>query len=448
MSNILLVIFSMVFFLWGCTQYRPGEAKNFPIKTYLAELPEKESINASIYNYEIILARVKREYENKNYQGVLTNYDFYLKTFTESPVDNESEINYWVGMAILNSLNDENIINRLSFADRLMEEPRKQVNYSLKVNQKDDQLEYDKSHLKKIILDRNDFFFEKKALREIYLDNLKRLSQHPSNKKAIHDENLKYFRFLATRYPDFIPYQEFNSLLTNEDYLDPQLLSRRQKEVLKNLRAILAKVNPNSYEPMLLDESIYFSTDETLIVRSRPHEIASRNIARIELWQPFKITHFLTGEDEQKWYWVEYQENRRGFVKLNEKQLKIYSPKIKVVRNYFELYNLYGKGGYLEVVEGISKMLNKQELFLKERSLVFLEKTLGKIGRRATSKENPFTKFALKYPKYFYLYEKEWYLKSSDSLLFLILELNPKTSMLQYFDGFDIYVKLVNEKKK
>ncbi len=438
-----LIIYFLVFLsLLNCSS--PEEKiTGFPQQKFLSELPEEESINASLYHYELILARVKKNFEQQKYYAVLEDYDFYLEVFDEFRITDESELNYYIGLTILE------LVATPEFFSFIKQKPKRMLYYNLKREKGKQKFAYDKTHFQKIISDRNDYFFEKQAIRELYLDELQLLnSVLEKNKKKIHDENFEYLNYLLTRFPDFIAYDKLILLLRDKWFLEYAYLASGQKMALENIKKILLTFNQKNYNTTFFQDNIYFPEQEEIFIRSRSHEISSRNLGRIELWQPFKIVYSLIGEDGHEWYWIEYQNNRYGFIR-KKKKMKAYSKNLVSVKTYWDLYNLYNEKKYLQVIENLSEIMQKQELFLKERNLVFLKKTLDAIGERATSKGNIFTSFALEYPAYFVLYEKEWYLKSSDNVLFLLLETNPKTLMLQYFDGFDIDLESkINENEK
>ncbi len=430
----------------GSTETNPTTSElRFDPEKYLEKLPEEESINASLYNYELILNQVRSAYSKKEFFKVLSNYNNYVEIFEESRVDDESEINYWVGKTILElTQNKHSTANFLEYLKGNLRESLKensQLAFRLSVKKDDARgLTYDKTHFKQILTERNNYFFEKKALKETYLDGLTQLEK---NNRRINNKNFNHLYFLVTRYPDFLPYTLMKGLFENGSFIQDSLLSKNQKERLGIAENILEQFNLEKHEKNIgvshsftKAQKIFFSAENEAIVRSRTHPIASRNLERLELWQPFVVLYSLKGEDAEDWLLIEYAEGYQGFIRadLKKKEFDLASDGVK---DFFMAYQFFLNGEYVKVMEVLSPAIKKQNLFLRERSITLMNQTVAEIGRRATSLNSVYTKFALQYPAFFSIYEKEWYLESSDNLLFFLLEQNFDSRLIQYFDGFD-----------
>lgn len=438
----LNILFFIIIFLFQCN----SENK---INRYLNNIPQEESINASIYNYEIILAKMAKRFNQKDYYGVIFEYEKYLKIFEESEISIGNEMNYWVGMSIKRLVDDEDFLNfiltkkirkkwyGIEFEEKYYSNTKKLI--------KPKKITYNRQQFLAIIKDRSNEKIEKKAMQEIYLSFFTNVKE-----KADNQNNFNYLYKIIARYPELFSKLQCQKLISQKINVD--WLSKTNQEKLAKLYKILdIQIQAESSIDKDKFNRWFLSINNEVVVFNRSSWITSRNLTSIKLWEPFNIINQVEGEDGNTWYYVLYHNQQKGFIDAQSRDnlMEINPSKKKPMLSsgknfplYIKAYQAYLKKDYLSGIEYLSTFLiqikkSDDQKFFLERAFYFQSLLLHEIAIRSTSINNIYTDFALEHPSYFEVSDNEINLLNTDFFLKKIILLNPNSSMLQYFDGFN-----------
>ena len=94
---MIRIIVLICLLLLGSCAYLPFSRNG--LKTYHELLPEKEEINASLYNYELICGKMAANCASGLYMAALSNALEYLGTFQAE--DERGVINYYLAESVL-----------------------------------------------------------------------------------------------------------------------------------------------------------------------------------------------------------------------------------------------------------------------------------------------------------------------------------------------------------
>ncbi len=380
-------------------------------------IPQEETVNASLMHYEILCKKIQLLYEKKAYYEVFSNIDFYYKIFNQD--DDNDFIDYYLGKTINHVINEKEFFYHMEKMDsnlRFVYAVRKN-----KVNKKN-LLVYTNTHFLKIIQEKNNYEIEKKAMREILKNDFKKL-EYLSGLKIKSGQ----IDWVLKRYPDLI--KDLKELVVNENF---NLLSLQSKEI-----ADFLKLYESNHQGFAL---IAFSKNYFNILRNRMHSIRSRNLLKLELWEPITVIgKNLIGEDGEKWCYVKGHLGIKGYVLQKSLLFLTDEKELKKAKKYLKICHYFYNKRFIKVVKEVSALLNNASIkknIWEERCLVLLYRSLGEIAKRATSKNNPYTHFVYRYKGYFYLDHTKKSIISSDLVLKQLISLNRNSVFLPYFLSF------------
>lgn len=451
------VIVFLMFFL-GC-----GASSDNKLARYIKNIPEEESINASQYNYELVVVDVQAAYQKSNYYEVLKLYEHYEEVFFESPVIDESELTYWLGLSLNKIFNDSEISPssfNTNFFNYLKKNRKRKNLFAIEfegkyISNKNGEtfpthMYYKGKHFFDIINQRVDYELEKKALHEVYLQKFTTISKAGKGGRGGKGskKNFEQLYWIVTRYPDLFTKDEYNNL--KDQYLNLAELKKSDLEKLIRIDSIISIEAGASTFPHEGESRICFPVSEPIVVYNRTDWVSSRNLATIGMWEPFEVLTSLNGENTNTiWYKIRFKNERDGYIDEESYNNSCGNESLNgsMWRNmkskYLLAYKKYLEKDYLTVVEQLSEILYELENqtdespILLTRLWTFFYQNLKEIAVRSTSLNNDFTAFALKHSEYFEVSKNQINLEVDDYFLKKVIELDPESPMLQYFEGFN-----------
>lgn len=450
------------------------------LQEYLKNIPQEESVNASLYNYELFVHSMKIHLEKGENQKVGEKFREYLKTFFEGEPEDQSEVYFLAAQAIKNILrNDEEKKKLFAIRDRRFSQYLRTLYYfpyldyqgvsskrkglvllqndeqSVKANKQKKSLN-EANLFWQIVLMRENYVVEQMALKKVFLSNFLPIT---GDKSCQH--NLNYLYWSVTRYPDSWKYRKILQDSTFLPQTDAEKKKCRFAEYDQKID-LMEKVLTSQQPKRVFQEKIWaFVYPYGAVLRNRPDKLSSRNVIYIQAWQPLLILSEHIGEDEKKWFRVQHKNNRlflpadtslkivksRHSASLAKQHSNITffsglknakSGGDSMQNSYFQCYQLFSQKNYLQSIKCLVELKEKDEKIFAgpawEFFLVLLYKNLEEIGLRATAHKNKYMNFVKKYPFYFVVDEKNYNLYPSDFLLKQLLEKNPHSPMFQYFE--------------
>ena len=125
------------------------------LDSYISNLPNEESINASLKNYEIIQEEIKNNYYSGNYLRAISNAMDYFRVFESE--DEGGGINHWLHLSIILGITKSNICRELIFFN---EKDLKLLHLSILKN---NIIEYDDFFMDYQIKNRVGYYLEREA---------------------------------------------------------------------------------------------------------------------------------------------------------------------------------------------------------------------------------------------------------------------------------------------
>lgn len=466
-------VFILTFSLFSCQvvdfflNQSPNIQSQEHLRLYLENVPQDESLNASIYNYELITKAIASNIARDDNEEALRHFIRYLNTFFESEPDDQSHIYYLAAKTIKNLLQmpdgrakidelanqDQNFRQFLRTrlyspyeTDSKSEVTKRaglvivnsEINKSKKLNEA--------RFFWQVLLMRENYLWERAAFREVFFANLL-----PVKQKSDYRHNFNYLYWSISRYPDLLDYEEVlqNSLFfprrleTEEGYV---LSGNREK--IDRIKAILQSFKPvQSFKKNILA----FAYPYGVILRNRAHKITSRNVRWLEAWEPFFITALHKGEDGEIWFRVEVGKEKwflptdaLFLMPKNEQseELALTYSTISLtdqdMEEYLKCHQLFQQQDYIGSVDCILQDTDRSLESKGEFFIILFYKNLKAIGERSTSMQNVYMDFVKRYPRYFVADEKGYNLYPSGFLLDKLLSVNSHSTMLQYFDSIEM----------
>lgn len=468
--------FILTFSLFSCqiVDFFLGESESIKsqkhLSLYLENVPKEESLNASIYNYELITRAIQSNIAKDNNEEALDHFVSYLNTFFESEPEDQSHIYYLAARAIKNLLQQPDgreKIDELARKDQHFRQflraylyspyeadskngvtkragliiVNSEVNRSKKLN--------DARFFWQVLLMRENYLWEREAFKEVFFANLL-----PVRQRSDYKHNFNYLYWSISRYPDLLNYEEIlqNSLFfprssgAKNSETGGRPISSSDLEKVKRVKTILKSFKPvQSFKENILA----FAYPYGVILRNRAHKITSRNVRWIEAWEPFFITALHEGEDEKIWFRVRVGSEKwflptdaLFLMPKNEQSEKLALTYDTIsltddMGDYLKCYELFQTQDYINsincILEDFDRSLeNKGEFFI-----ILFYKNLKAIAERSTSEQNSYMDFVKQYPRYFVADEKGYNLYPSRFLLDKLLSINQNSTMLQYFDSLE-----------
>ncbi len=441
----LFVCWSLCSLLLSACQQAKAEQTLAP---YLNSLPVTETINASLYHYELLSEQAAEAFHAGNYLAVLKSYQTYLQAFYETELANENELLYYTGMSLKYLCALEQATPELTAF--LNEHPQALRIFAI-TKTSAGQYQYNDLHLRKILGNRLNYPLEWNVLQEYYF---KDLSSYPKTVTE-QNKNVEQLYYLATHFPDMLNYAQ---LLNDSTLIDNSKLQRKTREQLLHIKSILAIYAKAEEFPVLASPSLVFSQPGGLIVHSRANLIRSRNFLRVAAWEPLWLIRRLKGEDDSWWWEVAYPipaslkiQAPKGYipskrpvfntietfsgvpVTLTAATLPV-TEHTPFVTSYLAASDAFYKREYFSAVEILSRLMPQVHTKARERVITLLYRTLHEIAARSTALENDYTRFVQAHPRYFNVQiSSPPKLKVSNIFLEQLIATNPQSPMLQYY---------------
>ncbi|BBM88500.1 hypothetical protein COTS27_00180 [Spirochaetota bacterium] len=456
-ATFTLCSIALSLLLTGC-QRNP----NISFDPYLDVLPEKETINASLYHYELLTEMAEEKFKAGAYLEVLQIYKNYLTIFYESEVSNKNRLLYYVGLSLKKLC--ENGRTPYAFKKFLATDAELLSLFGL-IETSEQSLQYNHIHFREILENRIDYTLEWNVLREYYLEDF---NFAPAT-AADHDANFAHLYYLVTRFPNMVDY---NDLAKNPTLINPEFFSTAERKKFAYIEELITQYE-DFFEPQLPPLNIHvFSKTGGLVIRNRSNLISSRNFARIAAWEPLLLLGKVQGEDNRMWWEVSYLKEHintdidipRGYIPaengfltdletldgtplpldLTEQAIKLRFESYLATKTakshsmrYLAASTAFYNKNYLTTIEILSGLIPESTGLTQERSLTLFHKTLNEIARRSTSLDSAYTRFVIQYPHYFTIHHtppQPPELKVTEDILNMLIKANHNSIMLQYYN--------------
>ncbi len=419
-----------------------------PLGSFLKILPKTEEENAqSPYNELTTFITGRNQILSSNYKEGFETLARFLFTYPSSYY--ESEASYLLGQALIYMVeNDPSYIEQ--FYTQLLSEGIVEgeennddavtnLNASLKniYNQmgivvKDGQYSFNGYTFDRILQDEESAF----PLKDFayYFSIRHRFSKiENENDKARFITNITYLRRFSDRYRTSV-LQE--NILNNKSYFPDDLpftlTANENKNYQDTIKTVTKRIN--DIKPVFEEE--YYVLGNGIVIRDRIP--ALNNNTEKELYKLYnydfvtvlnKTNVYNSREREREdWALVKYDTYYGPIIGWS--YLKYMTNNIQGMSDIFENYksamNSYKNYDYLKSSDFFSYILNDpQTNYFTDKSVYFLWKVNNKIGELVSSKSNPYYKYVLDYPKYFYYNTNNNVLQSSTLLYNYLVKILP-----------------------
>ena len=419
-----------------------------PLGSFLKTLPKTEEENAqSPYNELTTFITGRNQILSSNYKEGFETLARFLFTYPSSYY--ESEASYLLGQALIYMVeNDPSYIEQ--FYTQLLSEGIVEgeennddavtnLNASLKniYNQmgivvKDGQYSFNGYTFDRILQDEESAF----PLKDFayYFSIRHRFSKiENENDKARFITNITYLRRFSDRYRTSV-LQE--NILNNKSYFPDDLpftlTANENKNYQDTIKTVTKRIN--DIKPVFEEE--YYVLGNGIVIRDRIP--ALNNNTEKELYKLYnydfvtvlnKTNVYNSREREREdWALVKYDTYYGPIIGWS--YLKYMTNNIQGMSDIFENYksamNSYKNYDYLKSSDFFSYILNDpQTNYFTDKSVYFLWKVNNKIGELVSSKSNPYYKYVLDYPKYFYYNTNNNVLQSSTLLYNYLVKILP-----------------------
>lgn len=399
----LLLYFFLLVFLFGC-----GD-EDQPFSSYVNNLPEEESINASLLNYEYIIKDLKSNIEKKQYFAVLDIGLNFFQIFEEE--DDKGHVNYYLHQALVAIMSNDSYF---SFFENLNLEQKKLLHLTKKDGK--EFYTYDNEFLKQQLSQRVGYNLEMQAAEQIYLPEL-----FDKNKKA--KEKFKTLEIFYRRFPNSGGI--YHCLQTNDHTWVVNLSKKQKKEFSNWINQI------STYQFSYLPIGFSYLQGNFITLRNKTNYLFSRKLFSFDSWEEVEILKTLSNCLESGWVNVRFGKHI-GF--LETKHLQTSESPSNEMLYFRQAQLLYLQKNYLQSAELAAKCIRKSKhSAIKERSILLLDRCHREIAKRSTSKKNPFLKYILTYPQYFKISENKLNLTTSLFLFDFLKKVNNNSIFLNCF---------------
>ena len=410
-------LFFLLIVLVGCGR------EDHPFSFYINNLPEQESINASLLNYENIVENLKSNVEKKQYLAAISNGFDFFQIFEEE--DDQGYINHYLHQALQSTITNDNY---LSFFDSLSSQQKKLLHLTQKKENGKEFCSYQNEFLQQQLNERIGYQLEMEAAEQIHIHPLFDKGLSSRNEKT--NEKLKAIEMFYRRFPNSEIMHGY--LQTNaNDILNGDLsnLSKKKKKELEELESWINYISTYQFSKTLVGFS--YLQGDFITLRNKTNYLFSRKLFSFDSWEEVELLKTSSNCLESGWINVRFGEHI-GFLEM--KYLQTSDAPTNEMIYFRQAQSLYLQKKYLQSAEASAKCIRKAtHQSIKERGILLLEHCHLEIAKRATSKNNPFLKYVLTYPKYFRVSESELDLTTSLFLFDFLRKINDNSVFLNCF---------------
>lgn len=414
--NNILKLFGF-FFLAGCANQSLLQKNG--ILEYESSLPGKESINASLANYEMIRNDMSISLSNQNFSNIL---DIGLKFYEIFENDDEyGFVNYYLGCVLGYTVTNDAWNH---YFKQLNKNQRMQLRIRLiKADTGNIIPVYSNDHHELIIENRQEYELEKKVISR----KIKSVIKPAENKKTF-DKNWSFLTFIYKRYPDS---DEVSKIVTNELYFPKKYQSKKNSDEYTEMKELFALTAPGTAE--ISNISL---RGDFINVRNKPNNLYSRKIASLELWEVVDLLFLYTNvSDNSVWARISFRNGTIGFIEEKFLDMAYELPMANetdiLLKGIDEFYN----HNYFRAAELVAPLINSNLKFseIEERAVILFFRICGKIAERYTALDSKYKKFVHANPLFFSYDADENQIIQSRSLFQYMVKLNNDSRYLHLF---------------
>ena len=417
-KKTLAFIFFFSYFFYSCSHGKNeknhgSSSSSEGIDHYIDSLPENESINASLLNYEYLSEKLKNNIQNQEYLLAISNAFIFFEIFEEE--DDRGYVNFYLHQAI-SSLSEE---AKQNLSKNTSREQRKLIHL---VKHKG-QFVYNNGLLQQQLEKRVGYVLEMKAAEELYLSKLTQLKSDERDRKKI-DEALNVLEFFFRRFPSSERAYNYAQTITNASWT--KILSKKKYSELTNW---IEHINAYQYG----HETTVFSYlhGHFITLRNKTNYLLSRKVYSFDGWEEVEVLKKKSNYVNTNWVQVRFGEHIGFLEKKYLNSIEVF-PREKI---YFrEALSQYLQKNYIKAAQLTAKCIRKSKsLSIKERAVLLLEHCHRNIAERATSKTSPFLQYVRQYPRYFKVTKDDISLGTSLILFDFLRDINDNSEFLAYF---------------
>lgn len=275
-KKTLAFIFFFSYFFYSCSHGKNeknhgSSSSSEGIDHYIDSLPENESINASLLNYEYLSEKLKNNIQNQEYLLAISNAFIFFEIFEEE--DDRGYVNFYLHQAI-SSLSEE---AKQNLSKNTSREQRKLIHL---VKHKG-QFVYNNGLLQQQLEKRVGYVLEMKAAEELYLSKLTQLKSDERDRKKI-DEALNVLEFFFRRFPSSERAYNYAQTITNASWT--KILSKKKYSELTNW---IEHINAYQYG----HETTVFSYlhGHFITLRNKTNYLLSRKVYSFDGWEEVEV---------------------------------------------------------------------------------------------------------------------------------------------------------------
>lgn len=422
-----------------------------PLGNFLKTLPKTEEENAqSPYNELTTFITGRNQILSSNYKEGFETLARFLFTYPSSYY--ESEASYLLGQALIYMVENDPLYIEQFYKQLLSEgivegeenndDAVTNLNSSLKniysqmgIVVKDGNYSFNGYTFDRILQDEESVF----PLKDFayYFSIRHRFSNiQNENDKAKFITNITYLKRYSDRYRTSVLQ---SSILNNKSYF-PDILpftltaaeKRNYEDTMKTVQKRIDDIKPAFEEE-------YYIIGNGIIIRDRIPAITSGiekelyTLYNYDFVTVLNKTNVYNAKEREREDWALVKYDTYYGPIIGWSYLRYMTNNIQNMEEIFDNYksamNSYKNYDYLKASDFFSYILNStQTNYFTDKSVYFLWKVNNKIGELVSSKNNPYYKYVLDYPKYFYYNTNNNVLQSSTLLynyLVKILPTNP-----------------------
>jgi hypothetical protein len=399
-----------------------------PFPEFSASIPESEEVNSSLYAEELAAARVREMRLRKDFTGALSNALQYMGRSLGG--DNTGALSFELGLTLREAVETPTFP-----AWYLGLEKGQRTLFKVFSNRESGAFSYSNAHLQALCDSRANYELEKKVAALLWMPAFQRAGDEADARSNLHLAD-----FLVRRYPDVAGLAR---VLVDRSYFPETKLDGKRLEKWKdatNLAGQCARIDGEGAR-------FYSVSGAFAKARNRPHSVKSRILASLAPWEEVAVLSFCDedpvatmGENEEAaepratnaparqkpWVRIRFGEGRYGF--MESTWLGAATEENRHARAFRKVILPYYQGDYLRAAEKTSSYLNAHPSKpWRERGLALLHAIHAQIALRASSRDNPYTRYALGRPSFFHYNESRRELAPSDLLVRHLLKLNPES---------------------
>ncbi|WP_295154509.1 hypothetical protein [uncultured Brachyspira sp.] len=419
-----------------------------PLGNFLKTLPKTEEEDSqSPYNELRTFITGRNQILSSNYKEGFETLARFLFTYPSSYY--ESEASYLFGQALIYMVENEPLYIE-EFYTRLLSEgiiegeennddavmnlndSLKKIYSQMGITVKDGKYSFNGYTFDRILQDEESVF----PLKDFayYFSIRHRFSEiKDENDKAKFNTNITYLKRFSDRYRTSV-LQE--NILNNQSYFPDNLPFTLNANENKNYQDTIKTVQKRIEDMMPLFEEEYYIIGNGIIIRDRIPAINQGTEKELHKLYNYDFVTVLNKtnvynskeREREDWALVKYDTYYGPIIGWS--YLRYMTNNIEGMADIFENYksamNSYKNYDYLKSSDFFSYILNNNQTnYFTDKSVYFLWKVNNKIGELVSSKSNPYYKYVLDYPKYFYYNTNNNVLQSSTLLYNYLVKILP-----------------------